>query len=374
MSIIRVKVVAGANNSSETINQLTVDGTGWATSATLNLQNGTIGSYVGEGTQLVANNLGTLSTTGVTHDFWAVSNLTASVITFKVKVGEYLFKVNTPAAVTLERGRVYTYVLNVENLNGASLASVSTKDWISEDVVNFDTNVMTFADFMHEKFQGITTDGVYAVKSDGTPVAYAEASDASYSAVAFVIKGKAYQVAKADATGYNGSSGVYWQKTGYSDISGLTNYTTADGTNDSGYLTVTSGTQLSKDPSTWGDGALGDFNGQANTATILAAQNNGADNYTFSKAIMDFRSGSNNEGKEDWFAPSCGELAYMFLMKTKLNTLLGKVSGSEIYDGYYWTSTEYSSGFVWVVRFSNGRVGFTYKSDNASRLRLIRAI
>ena len=76
-----------------------------------------------------------------------------------------------------------------------------------------------------------------------------------------------------------------------------------------------------------GDGALRDFNGQANTAAILSAQNNGEDDYTIGKAVMDFRSGSNNEDQVDWFVPSCGELAYMFLIKTELSTLLGKVDG-----------------------------------------------
>ena len=155
----------------------------------------------------------------------------------------------------------------------------------------------------------------------------------------------------------------------------LTNYTKVDGTNGYGYLAGTSGIQLSRDPSTWVAGALYDFNGQANTATILEAQNNGENNYTIGKAVMDFRSGSNNEGKEDWFVPSCGELAYMFLMKTELNTLLGKVDGgSTISSSWYWSSSEYSSSSAWGVSFSGGGVNVYFKNSSDGRVRLVRAI
>ena len=374
MSIIRVKVVATNSSSTGTVSQLTLDGSGWATSATLNLQNGTIGSYVGEGTQLVAENLGTLSTTGLSHDFWAVSNEKASVITFKVNVGENVFKVKTPAAVTLERGKVYTYVLNVENAKAASLSSVSTKDWTTEATVNFN---MEFYLPPITWDEAKTKDGVYGMMADGKAMVYEAASTTSESltGVAFVLKGKAYQVAKVNATENDVAPYVYWHKTGYSDISGLENFTKVDGTNRDGYLTGTSTPQLSRDPATWTAGALSDFNGQANTATILAAQNNGADDNTIGKAVVNFRNGSKNEGYNDWFVPSCGELAFMFLKKAELNTLLRKVGGSSMsYD--YWSSTEYSSNNAWAVDFSDGSVDYnaynvkyTYKP-----VRLVRAI
>ena len=44
MSIIRVKVVATNSSSTGTVSQLTLDGSGWATAAKLNRQNGAIGS------------------------------------------------------------------------------------------------------------------------------------------------------------------------------------------------------------------------------------------------------------------------------------------------------------------------------------------
>ena len=373
MSIIRVKVVATNSSSTGTVSQLTLDGSGWATSATLNLQNGTIGSYVGEGTQLVAENLGTLSTTGLSHDFWAVSNEKASVITFKVNVGENVFKVKTPAAVTLERGKVYIYVLNVENAEAASLSSVSTKDWTTEATVNFNTELYQPPLTWNE---AKTRDGVYGMMADGKAMVYKEAATTSESltGVAFVIKGKAYQVAKVDATGYNGAEKVYWHKTGYSDIAGLENFTKVDGTNSFGYFAAPfPQQQLSTDPATWTAGALSDFNGQSNTATILAAQNNGADDYTIGKAVMDFRSGSNNEGYNDWFVPSCGELAFMFLKDAELDTLLRKVGGSPFYSSMYWASSEYSSEHAWYLGTGSGFLYGASKSDNYG-VRLVRAI
>ena len=88
---------------------------------------------------------------------------------------------------------------------------------------------------------------------------------------------------------------------------------------------------------------------------------------------MDFRSGSNNEGKDDWFVPSCGELAYIFLKKTELNTLLGKVSGSAISSNVYWSSSEYNTNYVWLVGFSGSDVSYANKV-NGNAVRLVRAI
>ena len=114
------------------------------------------------------------------------------------------------------------------------------------------------------------------------------------------------------------------------------------------------------------------FNGQTNTVAILAAQSDGTLDDTIGKAIMDFRNGSNNDGYNDWFVPSCGELAYMFLKKAELNTLLGKVGGSS-FSSYYWASSERSSYHVWFVTFSDGYLTYNGKNYDYS-VRLVRAI
>ena len=94
---------------------------------------------------------------------------------------------------------------------------------------------------------GGLADGVYAIDNDCNPVEYATASTAENGinkGVAFVIKGKAYQVAKVEATGFEGASTVYWDKNNSTDLA-LTNYTKVDGTNSYGYLAGTITPELS---------------------------------------------------------------------------------------------------------------------------------
>ena len=217
-------------------------------------------------------------------------------------------------------------------------------------------------------------DGVYAIRPDGKPADATLANE--LCSVAFVLKGKAYQVAKTDATGYGGSTyNVYWWYD-YQDVSSLTDIKTVDGTASRtyGYLAGSSTPQLSKIPSEWTGGALADFNGQENTRLIIEAQGNGTTDKTLGKAVMDFRGNSTvNEGQTDWYAPACGQLAFMFLQKDKLNDLLSKVTGTQFSSSRYWSSSGYSSSVAWYVRFSDGVVNGNNKSLNGL-LRLVRAI
>ena len=91
---------------------------------------------------------------------------------------------------------------------------------------------------------------------------------------------------------------------------------------------------------------------------------------------MDFRNGTNNENKTDWFVPSCGELAYMFLKMEELNILINKVNGTPLSDSEefgYWSSSESSAASAWGVYFSVGGISNFMKNINF-HLRLIRAI
>ena len=223
---------------------------------------------------------------------------------------------------------------------------------------------------------GCLSDGVYAIKSDGTPVAYASATASSYAGVGFVLLGRPYQLSKTYATGTGSSQKTYWQKTGSSDIAGITNYASVDGVHGTdGYLYGSDTPQLAKDPEVWTQGALSDFNGKANTGYVMAAQNNGATDYTIGKAVANFNSNSTyNQGYTDWFIPSLGELAYMFLKRSELGTLLSKVSGSSFSSGWHWSSTEYTATAVWFVVFPQGFVGYNGKAADTYYVRLIREI
>ena len=364
MAIVNFEIAKGSYTGTGSITSVTMKGNTASNTGTMTAEAGTV-TATNQGYEFESTNSLTLGNSS-TGKFIVVPSGESSQLDFKLVMDGQTYTASTTSAVTLESGKVYKYTLTM-NSTGLTVNTVTVTPWGDEkNQGSLDTQLNLWAGL---------ADGVYAIDNSNNPVAYAEASDASYSGVAFVVKGKAYQVAKADATGFEGASTVYWDKNNYTDLA-LTNYTTVDGTSGRtyGYLAGTDEPQLSQVPSTWDVGALGDFNGQANTATILSAQNNGEDDYTIGKAVMDFRSGSNNEGKEDWFVPSCGELAYMFLMKTELNTLLGKVDGgSTISSNYYWSSSEYSSNDAWGVKISTGIVSNNLKGGNY-RVRLVRAI
>lgn len=217
-------------------------------------------------------------------------------------------------------------------------------------------------------------DGVYAIDNNDNAVDYSTASTSSsgsYKGVAFVVKGKAYQVAKVSTTEYNST---FWDKTNYTNIAGLTDFTTLDGSNMEGWFDEPGWLELSKDPYTWIAGALSDFNGKSNTEIIIAAQNNGTLDDTLGKEVMDFRYGSNNEGYNDWFVPSCGELAYMYLKWEEFNTLLSKIGGQEFDTWVRWSSSEYDEEYVWIVDFYNGYVSTMDKDWEYQKFRLIREL
>lgn len=386
MSIIRVKIERANATDQGTISKVTIDGNGWATGATLNLKEGTVGNYTGENSQLVRTNVGTLGESALTYDHWVVPTGNTTDMTFKVTLDDMTYKA-TQTNVSLQPGKVYNYMLSVSYRTGITINEVTMTDWVDEAKVNMDTEpCSTFADKMKKKFKAVTTDGVYAVKEDGTPVAYAEASEQTYAAVAFVLNGKAYQVAKTDATRYDGAATVYWWKTGYSDIGSLTNYTKADDINNDGYLPRADGSyaeniHLDVDWTKWSNydnatAALSDFNGEENTNLMIVAQSTSGvvQDYTLAQAVVNFRSNSIvNEGKKYWFCPACGELAFMLLKQNELNALLSKVGGTQLSSDWYWSSSEYSYDYAWVVAFQHGLVAHADKRYSL-RLRLLRAI
>ena len=362
---------------------VTIDGKDYSTQVkTVMVRSGTICTYT------LTVNAGSLSLSGVKVGDWGYNEggaptITAAgyTVTFAGNYSDIAFTNSVSGSnVTIRAVNVEGWPVKAVTSSGTATLSQSVSGMVrsitlsgvgSDVTVTFNGYAVPPA-AIADSWSGLS-DGVYAIRPDGKPANASDGNEACIGA-AFVIKGKAYQVAKVNATGYNGAEKVYWHKTGYSDISGLENFTKVDGTNNNGYLAGTSTPQLSRDPATWTAGALSDFNGQTNTVTILAAQSGGTLDYTIGKAVMDFRSGSNNEGYNDWFIPSCGELAYIFLKKTELNTLLEKVSGSAFSNSFYWASSESSSGKAWGVLFGNGGVNSNGKNSFSYFVRLVRAI
>lgn len=307
------------------------------------------------GEQIVWENVGLLTTTAISRDFWVVSNETASVITFRVKVGTDEFKINTPSAEVLERGKIYNYTINVRNHKEAVLSNMIITDWASKDNTDMENDLVTEWSKL--------PNGVYAIDNDGDPVAYEIASVApagAYQGVAVVMKGKAFEVAKVDAspeTKWAENATMTTEEAAYFSSNYITRATETirwgylkkpDGTYNA---LSTSSNQLPDNISAWTNGALADVDGKANTDRILAA------NVTIASVIRNYNDGSHGNSTS-WYLPAIGQLAYMYMNFDKVNNLLTKINGTTLRE-VFWSSSVYwyEEHCAWIVNFGIGSLG-----------------
>lgn len=269
---------------------------------------------------------------------------------------------------------VYSLQNNVQHLESAIPTKVSQ---LSNDV---------------GYIQNIVLDGVYAVTADYQLIDYNEA-DESCIGVAVVAGNHKFMIEKYEdaktvarkaaydefgATDTNTKySFFYWG--GYkTDQTALTNYTSADGTNNYGYLGGTDTPQLSKDFTTWTTGALSDFDGKKNSEVIKTVTTNGAKVYAPMGIYLNKFNAepSENLGKSDWYIPSCGQLALMYLAWTDINAAFAKIGGTELAASRYWSSSEYDSTRAWFMYFTYDFVDNADKvgAGGYYRVRLIRDI
>lgn len=247
ISIVNFTIAKGTYSGSGAITRVKMKGNTASNTGTMNAVAGSV-TATNKGYEFESTASLTLGSS--TGKFIVVPSGETSTLDFKVVMDEQTYADPTDP-VALKSGKVYKFTLTM-NSTGMTVSTVTVNPWADpQSIGNADAELdVSLADKMKKKFEGVTKDGVYAVKEDGTPVAYAEASDDTYAAVAFVVKSKAYQVAKTDATGYNGSTTVYWWNN-YKDVTSLTDIKTVDGTESRtyGYLAGSNTPQLSQRPS-----------------------------------------------------------------------------------------------------------------------------
>ena len=360
MTLIKCKVVKGNYFDNGEISSVSVSGPGLGSNGFMDLSQAKVTDVTDAGAEIVTSVTGQMGSEPFEQTIWAVPSGVFGALKFKVTVDGTPY-VASSIECELLSGQVYVYTLTV-NSQGLDVSSVSVKDWENADQ---GTEEPVFTDAWETQR---SIDGVYAIDDYGRPVAYEDATADSYAGVAFVVKGKVYQVAKTNALGSNGTDIVYNWKTGYFDIGAIKNYLYLDGELTGGYLDGVTAPQMPNDPSQWAAGALSDFEGAQNTEAIIAAQtvDGVVQDETLGKAVVSFRENLNlNEGYDDWFAPSCGEYAFMYLHRAALNELLEKAGGVGLVDHYYWTSSERDSNKGWCIDFTKGELSNTTKYNTA---------
>ena len=72
---------------------------------------------------------------------------------------------------------------------------------------------------------------------------------------------------------------------------------------------------------------------------------------------------------QGWWMPSGGEMELVKSNKEEVNTLLAAINGTQVSNGTYWLSTQYSKDYSWHLDMSNGMYGFWLSKTNSLLVR-----
>lgn len=77
---------------------------------------------------------------------------------------------------------------------------------------------------------------------------------------------------------------------------------------------------------------------------------------------------------DDWYIPSLGELYRIFINKKAINAALEFANGDKLQNRWYWTSTEFSAAYAWILYLYDGNSGtWLAKASDAFRVRAVSA-
>ena len=120
------------------------------------------------------------------------------------------------------------------------------------------------------------------------------------------------------------------------------------------------------------------YNGKENCAKILTnttlAAEGDASAGGWCNAYERINAGGKGLKAGAWWLPSVGELYLMFANFTKINYALSKISGATLLaKAAYWSCTEHSAAYAWILDFSNGYQSSNLKSTRQYRVRPVSA-
>lgn len=386
MTVIRCKVTKRNYSGAGVVHQVGVEGATIAHGATLNLQDATISGFTGVGKEVAKSDLGILGEQPLVVELWAVPVGVESDLAFSLKVDDRLFTLNI-GSVNVSPGTIYSYTLTLDG-ESLALSDMTLSDWVHSSDTALDSE-FDVSDYSVDWVTAKTKDGIYAITAEGRALAYEYVSGSSYTGVAFVIKGKAYQVSKYGLQKENGRDYFYWWKDDPVDIPTLNNYSQVSDEYVEGCLPFPNGSYHPSNKKDYMDGdwtkwagfdplrsSLSDFKGKENTEKIIAAQTVEGEvlENTATQQLMNFRNDeTRNEGYQDWFIPACGELAFMFRNKDEMNDLIRRIGGESHDSGITFTSTEFNGHGVACVYFTSGYV-FSQNKIAQQRFRFIREL
>ena len=112
------------------------------------------------------------------------------------------------------------------------------------------------------------------------------------------------------------------------------------------------------------------YDGYINNCTDAVADWNGKAN---TKHLEEIRLNEDIKLEAGQYIPAVGEMYLIYLHKKALNEALEAVGGEPIADEWYWTSTELSAAFAWLLYLGNGTMLNSTKATHAYHVRPVSA-
>jgi hypothetical protein len=123
--------------------------------------------------------------------------------------------------------------------------------------------------------------------------------------------------------------------------------------------------------------AMNDWNGKTNTAAQITHTECSSNAYAPGFCHQYSRVNANGKGLTagKWWLPSLGEMMMIYANMTKINYALSLISGAmPLQETSYWTSTEDSAPYAWILSLNDGYAGNGLtKASNTFRVRPVSA-
>ena len=341
LSAVKIGIKKTSDETDYSIQKMTVKSGGMAKSGKMNAKDGSLTDFVGAGNEFSQNvTMDLTKEVQYLDEIYFIPTGQAATVRFVATIGgtDYVVVSN---ATTFEKGKVYTYTMSFDNETVEQPLTLSSVNVTAYGSGDFGSGTLYPRTPSHGE--------VYAVNANGELIS-ADFADETCIAAALVVGEHKFWIAK-DKIEAN------WTM---SNFNGITDYAFVGGGSTSSYghllqsdWTYQSSPYLSADYTTWTTGALSDFNGRVNSSKLESVTTDGC----LGKALVDFKADNGkNLGKSDWYIPSIGQLALIYINKNELNTVLTTIGGVPFWVDACWSSSEIDANYAWLVNFNGGIV------------------
>lgn len=382
LAVIRLRIKRSADSNCDKLNRVIIEGTNFSNQGILNGKTGDLRGTSSQGRFTLYPEL------SLTNDYQELNYVVIpSGVSGTLKA--YFSLDNKPyetslGTMSLKQGEIYSYDITVTDVS-FKVDGFTVSPWIS--VIGQNGNLV--ADKFHNVVSYVDANGneVFTPSTDCIGVILTANGERlmiekyEYNSVSYVQALNDFG-ASPYPYGY-----CYWGYYGLTmnSLLGISDYLSLSSLNslyEYGFLPdkyehYNSSSKNLGFPSTWPKAgspyALADWAGKKQTQYLKQVAQ--SDSYTkfpqMSYLLNKFLESSDALGYNDWYIPSCAQLALLYVYKSDLNDALRAIEGTELVMVYYWSCSEKSAKECWVVSLNNGYV-LDFEKNQVFNLRLVR--